>query len=165
MNQTSNHMDTKIFTWKPSDWGENHGSSTIFKNLLCQIRPWLGQQPLTIYLKENTDSCFTILLPGTNRKGHQPLQAYWVGPSTTLPPCNDKWEGKTQGERLKTDSVQALQTTINVTVSSEKLTWLTNPSRQKDWEDSTRLNQTNKKKANQKVKKTQTEEGRSSKEA
>ena len=22
----SNHMDTKIFTWKPSDWGENHES-------------------------------------------------------------------------------------------------------------------------------------------
>ena len=22
----SNHMNTKIFTWKPSDWGENHGN-------------------------------------------------------------------------------------------------------------------------------------------
>ena len=29
-------------------------------------------------------------LPSTNRKGLQPLQAYYVGPSTTLPPCNDK---------------------------------------------------------------------------
>ena len=28
MNQWSNHMDTKIFTWKPSDWGENHESFT-----------------------------------------------------------------------------------------------------------------------------------------
>ena len=24
-------MNTRIFTWKPSDWGENHGSFTIFK--------------------------------------------------------------------------------------------------------------------------------------
>ena len=22
----TNHMNTKIFTWKPSDWEENHGS-------------------------------------------------------------------------------------------------------------------------------------------
>ena len=36
-------------------------------------------------------------LPGTNRKGLQPLQAYWVGHSTTLPPCKDKIEK----ERLK----------------------------------------------------------------
>ena len=36
----------------------------------------LAGEPLTIYLKENTDSCYTILLPGTNRKGLQPLQAY-----------------------------------------------------------------------------------------
>ena len=67
-------------------------------------------------LEENTDSFYTILLPGTNRKGLQPLQAYWVGPSTTLPPCKNR-KGKTQRERLKTDSVQALLTTVNVTVS------------------------------------------------
>ena len=44
--------------------------------------------------------------------------------------------------RLKTDSVQALQTTLNVTVSSEELTWLTNPSRHNEnYENSeTRLN-------------------------
>ena len=29
----TNHMNTNIFTWKPSDWEENHGSLTI---LLCQ---------------------------------------------------------------------------------------------------------------------------------
>ena len=56
----------------------------------ARIQLWLGQQPLTIYLKENTDSCFTILLPGTNRKGHQPLQTNCVGPSTTLPPQKDQ---------------------------------------------------------------------------
>jgi hypothetical protein len=67
MNQESHHMNTRIFTWKPSDWGENHESFTIFKNLLCQIQPWLGQQPLTIYFKENNDSVYTILLPGTNQ--------------------------------------------------------------------------------------------------
>ena len=32
------------------------------------------------------------LLPGTNRKVLLPLQAYYVGPSTTLPPCIDKIE-------------------------------------------------------------------------
>ena len=37
-------------------------------------------------LEQNTNSFYTILLPGTNWKGLQPLQAYYVGPSTTLPP-------------------------------------------------------------------------------
>jgi hypothetical protein len=50
LNQSINHMNTEVFTWKPSDWGENHGSFTIFKNLLCQSERWLGQQPLTITL-------------------------------------------------------------------------------------------------------------------
>ena len=45
MNQESKHMNTRIFTWKPSDWGENHGSFTK----LCQSERWLGQQPFTIY--------------------------------------------------------------------------------------------------------------------
>ena len=34
--KASSHMDTKNITWKPSDWGENHGSFTNFKNLLYQ---------------------------------------------------------------------------------------------------------------------------------
>ena len=55
-----NHMNTKVFTWKPSDWGENHESFTNFKNLLCQNQLWLGHQPLTIYLTKNKDSCDTI---------------------------------------------------------------------------------------------------------
>ena len=63
MNQTSNHMDTKIFTWKPSDWEENHKSFTNFKFYFARIQLWLGQQPLTIYLKENKDSCDTIYFP------------------------------------------------------------------------------------------------------
>ena len=60
MNQISNHMDTKIFTWKPCDWGENHRSFTNFKFYFARIQLWLGQQPFTIYLKENKDSCDTI---------------------------------------------------------------------------------------------------------
>ena len=60
MNQPSNHMDTKIFTWKPSDWGENHGSFTNFRIYFARIKYWQGQQPLTIYLKENKDTCDTI---------------------------------------------------------------------------------------------------------
>ena len=53
-------MDTKFFTWKPSDWGENHGSFTNFKNLLYQ-QLLEGQQPLT------------ITLPVYCWKGQQPL--------------------------------------------------------------------------------------------
>ena len=62
-----------------------------------------------------TRTPFIQLLPDTNRKGFQPLQAYSVGPSTTLPSCNDKIEKKR--ERLKTDSMQALLTTFNMIVS------------------------------------------------
>ena len=36
--------------------------------------------------RRRTMTPFIQLLPGTNRKGLQPLQAYYVGPSTTLPP-------------------------------------------------------------------------------
>ena len=63
MNQPSNHMDTKIFMWKPSDWGENHGSFTNFKIYFARIKLWLGQQSLTVYLMENKDSCDTIYFP------------------------------------------------------------------------------------------------------
>ena len=37
MNQTSNHMDTNIFMWKPSDWGENDRSFTNFKIYFSRI--------------------------------------------------------------------------------------------------------------------------------
>ena len=37
-----------------------------------------------------TRTPFIQLLLSTNRKGLQPLQAYNVGPSTNLPPYNDK---------------------------------------------------------------------------
>ena len=47
-----------------------------------------------------TRTPFIQLLLGTNRKGLQPLQAYNVGPSTTLPPYNDKIERRRR--RLKT---------------------------------------------------------------
>ena len=45
---------------------------------------------------------------------------------------------KDSREGLCTESVHALQTTVNVTVTSEELTCLTNPSRHKDKEDSPR---------------------------
>ena len=38
-------MNTEVFTWKPSDWGENHESFTK----VCQSQRWLGQRPFTIY--------------------------------------------------------------------------------------------------------------------
>ena len=89
--KASTHMDTNFFTWKPSDWGENHGSFTK----LYHSQRWWGQQPLTIYftsllLEGEHNSLLYNHFPGYNRKGIQPLHAYYVGPNTTLPPWNDK---------------------------------------------------------------------------
>ena len=86
-----NHMNTEVFTWKPSDWGENHGSFTK----LYQSQRWLGQQPLTIYftsllLEGEQKLRFIQSLPDYNQKGLQPLYAYNVGPNTTLPPYYDQ---------------------------------------------------------------------------
>ena len=117
MNQTSNHMDTKIFTWKPSHLGENHRSFTNFKIYFARIKHWLGQQPLTIYLKENKDSYDTIYFLVSLRGSPTP---YKPTVQALAPPYHP--EMINEKERLKTDSVQALQTTINVTDSSEKLT-------------------------------------------
>ena len=51
------HQDFYVET----QWlGENHGSFTNFRIYFAGIKYWLGQQPLTIYLKENKDSCDTI---------------------------------------------------------------------------------------------------------
>ena len=38
LHKESNHMDTKIFTWKPSDWGENHVSFTNFRIYFARIK-------------------------------------------------------------------------------------------------------------------------------
>ena len=46
MNQTSNHMNIRIFTWKPSDWGENHGSFTNFKFYFARFDLGWGNNPL-----------------------------------------------------------------------------------------------------------------------
>ena len=62
----TNHMNTKIFTWKPSDWGENHRSFTNFRIYFARIKYWQGQQPLYNLLMENKDSFNTVLLSGTN---------------------------------------------------------------------------------------------------
>ena len=64
------------------------GATTPY-NLLHQLVA--GRRTMTLFIQ---------LLPDTNRKGLQPLQAYNVGPSTTLPPCNDKTERRRR--RLKT---------------------------------------------------------------
>ena len=74
MNQTSNHMNTIIFTWKPSDWGENHGSFTIFKNLLFQIQPWLGQQHLTIYFRRTHTPFIHFYFPAPTGRGSNPCK-------------------------------------------------------------------------------------------
>ena len=55
---------------------------------------------------------------------------------------NEKEKLKEEG--LKTNSVQALQTTVNVTVSSEELTWLTNPSRHNETVKTQRQDSTSK---------------------
>ena len=60
-------MNKEVFTWKPSDWGENHESFTK----LYQSQRWLGQQPLTIY--------FTSLL----LEGEQRLHLYNYFPAPT----------------------------------------------------------------------------------
>ena len=112
MNQTI--WTPRFFTWKPSNWGENHRSFTNFKFYFARFDPGWGNNPLQ-FTWRRTKTLFIQLLLGTNRKGLQPLQAYNVGPSTTLPPYNDKIERRR--ERLKTDLVQALLTNINVTVS------------------------------------------------
>ena len=66
-----NHMNTEVFTWKPSDWGENHESFTNFKIYFARIKHWQGQQPLTIYLRRTKTPLiqFYFLAPtgrGTN---------------------------------------------------------------------------------------------------
>ena len=93
---------------------------------------------------KRTKTLFIQLLVGTNRKGLQPLQAYSVGPSTTLPPCNDKIERRR--ERLKTDSVQALLTTVNMTVSKWEthFDWQTPQDKWKTKENSDKTQQTSK---------------------
>ena len=48
-----------------------------------------GNNPLQFTLGEHKLHLYN-LIPDINRKGLQPLQAYYVGPSTTLPPWNDK---------------------------------------------------------------------------
>ena len=87
------------------------GATTPY-NLLYQ--PAAGRKTRTLFIQ---------LLPDTNRKGLQPLQAYYVGPSTTLPPCKDKIEKKR--ERPNTDSVQALLT-LSRRQSQSELVTLTN---------------------------------------
>ena len=57
-------MNTKIFTWKPSDWGENHGSFTNFKIYFARFNPGWGNNPLQFALlaccwKENKDYVYT----------------------------------------------------------------------------------------------------------
>ena len=37
-HKASTHMNTEVFMWKPSDWGENHGSFTK----LCQSSTLAG---------------------------------------------------------------------------------------------------------------------------
>ena len=76
MNQTSNHMNTIIFTWKPSDWGENHESFTIFKIYFVRIKLWLGKQPLTIYLRRTQTPLiqFYFLAPtGRGTNSYKPI--------------------------------------------------------------------------------------------
>ena len=99
-------MNTEIFTWKPSDWGENHGSFTIFKNLLYQQLLEGATTPYNNFTSLLLEWATTLLynhFPGCNWKGLQPLHAYNVGPSTTLPPYDDqkrKDKEKTQANAM-----------------------------------------------------------------
>ena len=70
--------------------GEKTTEASLTPKFTLPVSTLAGATTPYNLLEENTDSFNTILLPGTNRKGLQPLQAYYVGPSTTLPPCNDK---------------------------------------------------------------------------
>ena len=115
MNQNIKPYEHQNFYVETQWLGRKPQKLHYLQNLLCQIQPWLGKQPLTIYFIGEHRLRLYNWLPGTNWKGLQPLQAYNVGPSTTLPPYNDKIERRR--ERLKTDSVQALLTTVNIIVS------------------------------------------------
>ena len=106
LNQSINHMNTEVFTWKPSDWGENHGSFTIFKNYFSSFNLSWGNNPLQL-LYQSTHGMgsnpFIQWHPDSNRKGLQPLHAYNIGPSTTLPPYYDhkrKEKEKTQDSAM-----------------------------------------------------------------
>ena len=37
-HENHHHMNTKIFTWKPSNWGENHKSLTNFRFPLPRLK-------------------------------------------------------------------------------------------------------------------------------
>ena len=52
----TNHMNTKIFTWKPSDWEENHGSLYYLQISFARIKNWMGQSTPYNLLMENKDS-------------------------------------------------------------------------------------------------------------
>ena len=41
-------MGTKIFTWKPSDWGENHRSFTNFKFYFARFDLSWGNNPYNL---------------------------------------------------------------------------------------------------------------------
>ena len=49
-------MNNRIFTWKPSNCGENHRSLTNFRFPLQGLKTGWGNQPLIIYLLEIKDS-------------------------------------------------------------------------------------------------------------
>ena len=67
-------MDTKIFTWKPSDWGENHGSFTKFKIYFAMIKYWPGKQPLRIYLWRTKTPLIQFYFLAPTERGTNPFK-------------------------------------------------------------------------------------------
>ena len=42
-------MNTEVFTWKPNDWGRNHGSFTNSKIYFASFNLGWGNNPLQFY--------------------------------------------------------------------------------------------------------------------
>ena len=69
-----NHMNTRYLRGNPVTGEKTTKAFTNFKFYFARIQLWLGQQPLTIHLTENKDSCDTIYFPVSLRGAPTPYK-------------------------------------------------------------------------------------------
>ena len=71
----TNLMNTKIFTWKPSDWEENHGSFSLTSEFpLPGLNTGWGNQPLRIYLWRTKTPLLQFDFPAATGRGTNPFK-------------------------------------------------------------------------------------------